>query len=286
MELIFRFITGLAFSGLIAFLAYRRRSLSRSGMLGAMLIGTSIWCGGGWVWGLVLIAFFVLSSLLSHYKDARKASLAEKFSKGSQRDLGQALANGGMAALIALAAVPLGATPTLLAAFLAAMASANADTWATELGVLNAHPPRLITTGKPVEVGTSGAVSPLGLLAAFAGSLTIGLSVLFFMAVDTALGGNGFKLAGAQEFIGALWVLLPAIVGGMVGSLFDSYLGATVQAIYYSEKRRKETEKVIDPDGTPNRLLRGWRWMDNDWVNFISSAVGALAGFLVGLMFL
>jgi uncharacterized membrane protein len=71
------------------------------------------------------------------------------------------------------------------------------------------------------------------------------------------------------------------------GSLFDSVLGATVQAMYFSPVRHKETEKRIDPDGTPNQHIRGWGWMDNDMVNFISSAVGAgIAALLYQLFFL
>ena len=75
-------------------------------------------------------------------------------------------------------------------------------------------------------------------------------------------------------------------IGGISGSLVDSLLGATVQAIYYTDRREKETEKPVDPDGTPNTLVRGWRWLNNDWVNFISSAVGALlaAGLSVVLL--
>ena len=94
---------GFAFSIAIGGLAYRRRSLSGSGVSGAVLVGTAIFGFGGWVRGLLLIAFFMSSSLLSHYHDRRKAALAEKFAKGNRRDLGQTLANGGMAALLALA---------------------------------------------------------------------------------------------------------------------------------------------------------------------------------------
>ena len=74
-------------------------------------------------------------------------------------------------------------------------------------------------------------------------------------------------------------------LGGLLGSLFDSFLGATAQAIYYSKARQKETEKAVEKDGTPNKLLRGWKWLNNDWVNFISSVVGALiAALLVTLI--
>jgi uncharacterized membrane protein len=84
--------------------------------------------------------------------------------------------------------------------------------------------------------------------------------------------------------------MLPAIlvsvaaVSGLTGSLFDSLLGATVQAIYYAPNRDKETEKRVEPDGTPNRHLRGWRWMNNDWVNFLSSLVGAATAATVYLL--
>ena len=51
-------------------------------------------------------------------------------------------------------------------------------------------------------------------------------------------------------------------------------LGATVQAIYLAPSG--ETERRAARDGAPNRLLRGWRWMNNDLVNLLSSVVGGL----------
>src|SRR5512143_228245 len=121
MELFIQLIVGAILSGLIGFLAYRRGSLSRSGVVGAMIVGTAIFGFGGLAWGLVLITFFVTSSLLSHYKESVKEKLAEKFDKGHQRDLGQALANGGAGALIA-AAYAIHPDPLLAAGFVGAMA--------------------------------------------------------------------------------------------------------------------------------------------------------------------
>lgn len=273
-QLLPRLVLGVVLSGLIAYAGYRKQALSANGVAGAMLVGTMIFGLGGWVWGMVLITFFVLSSGLSAYKKTVKQGLAEKFEKGARRDLGQALANGGLGALIAVAAF-LRRDPALFAAYLGAMATVNADTWATELGVLSRQPPRLITTGKPVEPGTSGGVSWLGLGATLAGGLCIGLAALAFLLLDAALGGAGL---GASEgnFAAALGLLPTAVLGGLAGSLSDSWLGATVQVIYCSPGRRKETERRIDPDGSPNAYLRGWRWLTNDWVNFLSSAVGAV----------
>ena len=103
-----------------------------------ILTGTIIFGFGGWDWGLLLIAFFVSSSLLTRYKETAKLQVADQFAKGGPRDLWQALANGGLAALIALGSGLTGGTHWLLLfAFVGAIAEANADTWATELGVLS-----------------------------------------------------------------------------------------------------------------------------------------------------
>src|SRR5437588_4187059 len=98
-----RLALGLIFSSGIGLIAYRRRSLNRSGVAGTIASGTTIFSIGGWTWGLSLTLFFVSSSLLSHFRERDKAlTAADKFGKGSQRDLGQVVANGGVATLIAL----------------------------------------------------------------------------------------------------------------------------------------------------------------------------------------
>ncbi len=281
MALIGRLVLGLACSAGIGFLAFRREALDFSGAVGAAVAGTLIFGLGGWIWGALLITFFLLSTLLSKYKARTKASLAEKFAKGSRRDLGQVLANGGAGIVLAILYAWM-AHPVLLFAFGGAMATVNADTWATELGVLSRRPPRLITSGEVVEPGTSGGISLVGTLATGVGGLVIGGAALAYLWLDGAFGGGGAALAGGSTMLPAL--VAATAVGGLGGSFFDSLLGATVQAIYYTRRRSKETERPIEPDGTPNQLLRGWRWLNNDWVNFLSSLVGAGLGSLVYLV--
>src|SRR6266581_8266401 len=76
-----RLFFGFLFSGGIGILAYKRKSLSRSGIAGAILSGTTIFGMGGLSWGLSLIFFFVSSSLLSHFRAKDKAlTAADKFS--------------------------------------------------------------------------------------------------------------------------------------------------------------------------------------------------------------
>lgn len=275
MQTLAQFGFGLALSSLIGYAGYRKKALAPSGVLGAMVVGTLIFGYGGWVWGLVLITFFILSSALSYYKGAAKKELSEKFEKGARRDFSQALANGGAGALIAVVFAYLIRDPFMVAAFTGAMATVNADTWATEIGVLSKKPPRLITTGKIVEPGTSGGISLLGTLATTAGGLIIGIAIAGFSLLDGALGGASYAQAGLATPWELLLFLPAATFGGLLGSLCDSFLGATVQAIYYSPNRKKETEKKIDADGSPNQHLRGWIWLNNDWVNFLSSIAGA-----------
>lgn len=286
---------GLVLSGLIGVVAYRRGSLTGSGAFGAILVGTAIFGFGGWVWGMLLITFFVLSNLLSHFRASAKVNLAEKFAKGHRRDMGQALANGGAGALIA-AISALYPHPAAFAAFVGAMATVNADTWATELGVLSKWSPRLITTWRQVERGTSGGVSALGTLASLAGAAAIGLAAIGYLALDGLFGAVniGAVNIGAVDIgraglpireVGGVWealqVVLVALVAGLAGSAFDSLLGATVQAIYYDPHQHKETEKRHALDGRPNVHRRGWRWLGNDQVNLFSSFVGSLAAILV-----
>ncbi len=264
-----RLLLGLLFSSIIGQLAYRRHSLSRSGVPGAVATGTLTFGLGGLSWGLALIFFFVSSSLLSHFREREKASTAaDKFSKGSQRDLAQVMANGGVATAMALG-YGLGRRPTtrrvIEAGYVGALATANADTWATELGVLSTQAPRLITTGEIVAAGTSGGISLLGTAATAAGALA-----------------QGFVFKLLQPTTSAFMPLI-ALISGLTGSLFDSLLGATIQAIYYCPACQKETERRIHSCGTETEPLRGLSWMDNDVVNFLATLCGSLVAIVLSI---
>jgi len=266
-------LVGLVLSALMGGLGYWRRALSVSGVLGAIVVGTLTFGLGGWIWGLLLIAFFASSSWLSHYRQIEKESLADKFAKGSRRDFGQAVANGGLGAALAVAFAQ-SPDPLLFAAFLGVMGSVNADTWATELGVLSRLPPRLVTSGEPVPVGTSGAVTRLGMWATLAGALLIGAVATALTQIASLLGDGGWSTR-------AVSYPLLAVAGGLVGSLTDSMLGATVQGIYFCDRCRKETESVVHRCGQATRIVRGWAWLNNDIVNLLSSAVGGAVAALL-----
>ncbi|MGE5141212.1 MAG: DUF92 domain-containing protein [Rudaea sp.] len=279
--MILQLALGLMLSAAIGLAGYRSGALSRSGVLGAILTGTLIFGLGGIVPGLLLVSFFVSSSALSRYRARAKEKLAEKFQKGSRRDLGQALANGGLASLlIALAAfLP---SAALFAGFIGALAAVTADTWATEVGVLAGSLPRLVTTGRQVPVGTSGGVTRLGSAAALAGAGFVGAAASILVVI-----GSLIPAALPPSILAVDWpsrwpaLLAAAVVGGGLGALFDSVLGATVQGIYYCDHCGKETERKLHPCGLRTRRVRGFAWMDNDVVNLLASIVGSGAAALV-----
>jgi len=278
MTLPLRLVLGALLSLGVALAAYRARSLARSGVVGAVLTGTLIVGLGGWAWGLALIAFFVSSSLLTRYRRERKAALEALAAKGGRRDLGQALGNGGLAALLAVLAAAL-PHPAWAAAFAGALAAATADTWATEIGTLSPTPPRRITTGQQVAPGTSGGVTRWGMLAAASGALFLGtVFYLLNLAECRWIGWDCLPSAASS------WPILPvALAGGLAGSGADSFLGATWQGVYRCPRCGKETERRVHCGG-PAEPLRGWPGLTNDGVNFIATLVGAaVAG---GLTFL
>ena len=269
MNLFYGFLLGI----LIGLLAWRAGALSRSGAWAAAITGGLIFGIGGLAWAILLMTFFVSSSALSRAFASRKRNLSEKFSKGSQRDWHQVFANGGLGALFALVYVFCPEQTWIWIAFAGAMATVNADTWGTELGVLNPTPPRLVTNGKCVERGTSGAVSLIGSLSVFGGAALIALIAAGFTQWKT---GDGFLIA-----------LLAVTLGGFGGAFFDSLLGATVQAIYYCPSCEKETERSpLHTCGTNTNHLRGWLWLENDMVNFVASLFGALVSTLIWIVFL
>ncbi len=259
MQILYGFILAI----IIAYLAYRAHSLSKSGVLAATLVGTVVFGLGGLQWAILLMIFFVTSSGLSRAFKKRKQGLNEKFSKGSERDAGQVFGNGGLATLFVLVYALYPESIVGWLGFAASLAAVNADTWATELGVLNPTAPRMVTDlRKRVEKGTSGGISLFGTLASLFGASIIALPAAWF--------ANN-------------WILFPMIaLAGLAGSLFDSLLGATVQAMYFCPTDQKETEKhPLHTCGTETVHIRGWEWLDNDWVNFACSVFGVMVVLLL-----
>jgi uncharacterized protein (TIGR00297 family) len=268
VELTQRVVLGFVGSLAIGLFALRRGSLSRSGAAAAVVIGTVIYAGGGGSWFLALIAFFATSTLLGKVGTQKKARIKLDFEKGDTRDAWQAFSNGGVAALCAVGML-LWSHAAWTGAFVGALATANGDTWATELGTLSRAEPWSLRSLRRVPRGTSGAVSPLGLLATAGGGLLIGIVVGF----------GAPRLTWASLSLSAI-----GLVAGVLGSLADSLLGASLQAAYRCEACATNTEGTLHHCGNRTVLIRGFAWFDNDLVNLSATALGAALGALGGML--
>ncbi len=255
-------IVGLLVALGISLAARAARSLTTSGAVAATVVGT-LAVTAGWSWGALLILYFVSSTVLSKVGRLRKEELtASIVAKGGRRDAIQVLANGGVFAGAAVATI-VDPNAKWIALGVGSLAAAAADTWATEVGTLFGGTPRSILTLRPVKPGTSGGVSLIGTLAAVGGAA--------FVAVVARLLGWAPKVATAIA------------LGGIVGAVFDSLLGATVQSRRWCDACEEETERLRHDCGADTRRLRGLAWLDNDVVNFLSNAAGGiLSALLVG----
>lgn len=259
----------------LSFGAWKRGSLSISGSIAATGVGFWVWAGLGRVGFAALCAFFLTSTLLGRVGKTRKRPLQLDYEKGDRRDAWQVFANGGVAASIAVWVAVVGdagwfpdglrndTTLTLVLAALASLASANADTWATELGVLWPRRPRSLWTWRPVPAGSSGAVSPGGLAAAFGGALLIGL-------VATQVPAS----VSAAE---VLWLVTGA---GFFGAFADSALGK-VQRQYACGSCGKTVETRHHCGHPTTCSSSRFAVLNNDGVNCLANTLAALVVALV-----
>jgi uncharacterized protein (TIGR00297 family) len=204
---------GATVSGIAAWLSYRVGALSPSGAWAATLMGTVLVAAGGWTWFLLAGTFFATASFLTQIGPSGRRPPRSSADLGGRR-WDQVVANGGIAALAALAHGIVG-WPAAFAAAAGAIAAATADTWGTEIGRWSGGEPRLITTWRIACHGDSGAVTALGTAGSAGGAALIG-SVAAFLA-PAASGHRLFPIIFA---------------GGLSGALLDSLLGATVEAQY------------------------------------------------------
>ena len=214
--------------------------LTPDGLAAALVVGAAVLWGFGWRGAVVLLAFFISGSLLTRFATGG----------GARRTARQVAANGGVAAVAAI----LGSW----SAAMGAIAAATADTWATEFGVFSPVPPRLVTTWTRAPRGASGGVTALGTLGGMLGAGLIAVLAHHFAPRTPAPG-----------------VPVIAFVG-MAGMLADSLLGATAQGLYECAACGRQTERREAACHGAVRLIKGWRWLDNDAVNLLATVVGAV----------
>lgn len=197
----------MIFNAILAFIALKRRLLSKTGVLIAYILGSWIYYSDFEMYVVILCFFlivsineFLLSSRIEHEKRS-----------------GEQVMCVGVIPAIVLVVGQFGEKDYSMI-FTALMASNLADTMASSIG--NAYSKKVysIISFKPVERGQSGGVSMIGTSAAFFASFI--MSILYMgLNLQYSIEKNIFR--GTIIFL-----------TGILGMLIDSLLGAVIQKKY------------------------------------------------------
>jgi uncharacterized protein (TIGR00297 family) len=196
----------LAFS--FGYFAYRAHAMDLSGLFSGALIGLLLIVFADVRWFVILLVFFALGAGTTRYRFDYKRRIGVEEEKSGVRGYRNVFANGIVAAA---AAVLYGVTlhPACVALFLGAVATAAADTVASEIGVTGRRP-YLITTFERVRPGTNGGVTLIGEAAAGLAALIIGVVAFLLGVADPAM-------------------LVVTVAAGLVGTNVDSVIGAVFE---------------------------------------------------------
>jgi uncharacterized protein (TIGR00297 family) len=242
----------------VALAAVLLSTIDARGFLASAAVGFAVMYGGGVKWFIIVAVFFILGVAFTLYKYGYKRRIGGAQGKGGARNWPHILANGGLGSIVAVWYFFVPST-ALAAMFLGAISASAADTAATELGLLSHSRPRLIThPSRGVPPGTSGGVSPLGFVGAAFAALVIGL-----LAVPLGILPDPYA------------VVPLCVVGGFVGAMVDSFIGAAVQRKGLCVICLKPTE-ALKHCGERTRVTSGAAYIENNAVNIISTAAGAL----------
>ncbi len=163
----------------LAIAGWLLRSVDVSGAIGGLALGAVLILFAGWELYVVLLAFFVIGTAATKLGYRRKAAEGLAQEGEGQRGFSHAWSNVGVAAAIAgLIAAGGGSPEALWLGAIAALATATADTTASEIGQLIGRRAFLPLTFRRVPRGTEGAISIEGTMAgAIAGVAVAALGV-------------------------------------------------------------------------------------------------------------
>ena len=211
---------GLAVTGALGYVSFAIGTASVAGMLTGVLSALLAVVLGGVGWFLTLMSFYAIGGLASKYRFDEKAARGVAQENEGARGTGNVLANSAvaLAAVVGYAAAPHLAVPAAPFgfAFAGATATAMADTLSSEIGGLF-DGPRLVTTLRPVEPGTDGAITWQGELAGLSGALLVGALAAGGAPLLDPVTPGGLAAAGA------------VVAAGVAGMTVDSLLGALIE---------------------------------------------------------
>lgn len=243
--------------------------LNSSGIAAGLVIGFPTYVLGGRQFFFPLLAFYLVTGVLTKYKHMDKRAKGAAEGKLGERGWKNVFSNGGYAIPLALMSYmnPWGLGAYAYVAYLGAVSSVFADTAATEVGLLSKKYPRLITSLKKVPHGTPGGITGYGMVAQLISPASITLVLLPIF----------YPNHGAPFMVN---VLAMTLTSSIAGSMVDSMVGASIQGVYKCGKCSKVTESKIHC-GTKAVKLRGFSLVGNNLVNLTSALTGALVAVML-----
>lgn len=279
---------GIGIVALIGLTALYLNVLTKDGFLAGLLIGVPILVFGGFDNFILLLVFLIIGSILSRVGKEVKSRYNPIGEMVGTRAWPNVVANGFWP-MISSVMIYFTSDALIKVAwelfFIGSLASMVADTTATEIGMLSRERPRMITElNNIVEPGASGGVTILGTVASILAALIFGLLAYLISGFNPLI---EFTLIGFSPLVNLrgleYWILFIIVLSGVLGSIFDSVLGATLQAKYRCNLCGKYVETPVHC-GVDTEYSEGIRFIDNHMVNFISSFVGGIIA--VALFFL
>jgi uncharacterized protein (TIGR00297 family) len=196
----------IAFS--FGYFSYRFRVADISGLFSGAMIGIILIVFADVRWFLIMLTFFIIGAAATRYRFSEKEAMGVAEEHGGVRGYFNVFANG-LVATGAAVLYGISGHPIFIALFMGSVASAAADTAASEIGVTG-KTPYLITSLEPVPRGTNGGVTLRGEAASVVAAALVGLAAY---------------LTGVAD----LWIVLVTIIAGFIGTNVDSLVGATLE---------------------------------------------------------
>jgi uncharacterized protein (TIGR00297 family) len=218
------FLHALAANAILGVVVIAARVADVPGTLLGVSIGVIVYFFAQWQGYTLFLLFVALGSGLSKIGYKKKLAIGAAEAREGKRGIDNVAANLLIPALCCLAYPASGGDPAYLMAFAGALAAAFADTASSEIGALSGRQPVLITSLKVVPHGTNGAVTGLGFVAAFCASALIAgcaWKTGFFSLLKLGAPQDDSRLQIAS--------FTSVVAAGIVGTLFDSFLGATIE---------------------------------------------------------
>jgi uncharacterized protein (TIGR00297 family) len=193
------------------YFAFRAKTADLSGLFSAALIGIILLVFAapqGPSWFLIMLTFFILGSAATKYKFEYKKRIGVEQGKSGARGYRNVFANGIIAAA---AAVLFGVfqQPLFVVMYVGCVATAAADTLASEIGVTGGIP-RLITTFRQVPIGTNGGITVTGETVALIGGFIVSVVAMLLDVITPTM-------------------MVVCTITGFAGTNIDSLIGATLE---------------------------------------------------------